>query len=109
MADLIDRDALLAAGNVRKMKDALEDWDTLDNKTKIIVLRYAKAHKKLVESAPAVNPFEHLQEMICEGCNQQFSNEPCEPDECFILAAFRTYAKETDFCSSEGRRTDATD
>lgn len=54
MADLIDRDALLAEGNVRKMKDALEDWDTLDNKTKIIVLRYAKAHKKLVESAPTI-------------------------------------------------------
>lgn len=37
------------------MKDALGDWDTLDNKTKIIVLRYAKAHKQLVESAPAVD------------------------------------------------------
>ncbi len=58
MADLIDRAALLAAGNVRKMKDALEDWDTLDNKTKIIVLRYAKAHKKLVESVPSVDAVE---------------------------------------------------
>ena len=29
----------------------------------------------------------NLKEKLCESCNEQFSEEPCEPAECSLLAA----------------------
>lgn len=102
MADLIDRAALMAAGNVRKMKDALEDWETLDNKTKIIVLRYAKAHKKLVEHALAVDAVEveTLKAWLYEMAMNNTDNYLGDACEVIIsrLEGLRVFAKE--------RRTD---
>lgn len=103
MADLIDRAALLEAGNVRKMKDALEDWDTLDNKTKIIVLRYAKAHKKIIEHAPTVEAVEVVR---CKECRHK-SHALGLPNGA-LMCPFRTDSINDDsFCSRGERRTDA--
>lgn len=102
MTDLIYRDALLAAGNVRKMKDALEDWDTLDNKTKIIVLRYAKAHKKLVESIPVVDAVPVVR---CKDCRHW---EEIKHGHGWCCASTPNHAltKDDDYCSHGERRTD---
>lgn len=85
MADLIDRAALFADMERTVVFSGRPGDEGMRNANKII---------DRIKAAPAVNPFEHLHEMICESCNQQFSNEPCEPDECLILAALRTYVKE---------------
>lgn len=105
MADLIDRAALLAAGNVRKMKDALEDWDTLDNKTKIIVLRYAKAHKKIVETAPAVDAVEVVRCEKCIGRTTWIRSTDGAANICGMSGMFPR--GETDYCSYSERRIDA--
>lgn len=108
MADLIDRAAPLKLFDERLDASHIQACTRQTGKTLWSGIKAGvNWSRNTVIEAPAVNPFEHLQEMICEGCNQQFSNEPCEPDECLILAALRTYAKETDFCSYGERRTDA--
>jgi hypothetical protein len=102
MADLIDRATLLAAGDARKMKDALGDWDALDNKTKIIVLRYAKAHKKLVESVPAVDAVPVVR---CKDCKFLWKkNMLCvHPKRLQGMIAF-CECEENDYCSYGERK-----
>lgn len=58
MADLIDRAALLAAGDVTKMTVAFEDWNRLDWKTQQHILNFSRAFKRLVEYASAVDAVE---------------------------------------------------
>lgn len=58
MADLIDRAALLKAGDVTKMDVAFEDWNRLDNATKRHIVNYGNAVRRLVEAAPAVDAVE---------------------------------------------------
>lgn len=65
MADLIDRAALLAAGDATKMNVAFEDWNRLDWKTQQHILNFSRAYKRLVESAPAVDAVEVVR---CEAC-----------------------------------------
>jgi hypothetical protein len=89
------------------MKEALEDWDALDNKTKIIILRYAKAHKKLVESAPGVDAVEVVKCKDCKSWTRHGGVASYSP-----TGACSSWADTTlgvDFCSYGERRTDATD
>ena len=58
MDDLISRKALLAFGGARTIKDAVGNWDELDNKAKAAVLRCASKIKKLIVEAPAVDAVE---------------------------------------------------
>ena len=58
MTDLIDRAALLSAGDATKMTVAFEDWNRLDWKTQRHILNFSKAFKRLVEYAPAVDAVE---------------------------------------------------
>ncbi len=65
MADLIDRTALLAAGDATKMNVVFEDWNRLDWKTQQHILNYSRAFKRLVEYAPAVYAVEVVR---CKDC-----------------------------------------
>lgn len=58
MADLIDRAALLAAGDATKMNVVFEDWNRLDWKTQQHILNFSRAFKRLVEYAPTVDAVE---------------------------------------------------
>lgn len=55
MDDLISKSALLAFGGARTIKDAVGNWDELDNKAKAAVLRYALKLKKVILDSPAVD------------------------------------------------------
>lgn len=54
-ADLISRSALLAWGGARTIREAVGNWDELDNKAKAAVLRYAQRLKGAILDAPAVD------------------------------------------------------
>lgn len=92
MADLIDRAALLAAGDATKMNVAFEDWNRLDWKTQQHILNFSRAFKRLVEYAPAVDAVEVVR---CKDCKYECYNDLMK--------------KNNGFCSYGERRTDATD
>lgn len=107
MADLIDRDALLAAGDATKMNVAFEDWNRLDWKTQQHILNFSRAYKRLVESAPAVDAVEVVR---CKNCKHRYYNDDLGRHCCSIWAdGYDTVVRDDDFCSYGERRTDATD
>lgn len=99
MADLIDRAALLAAGDATKMTVAFEDWSRLDWKTQQHILNFSRAFKRLVEYAPAVDAVPVVR---CKNCRwYKVESESCGfwPDE--------GYRDPEHFCGEGKRRKDA--
>lgn len=66
--DLISRSALLAWGGARTIKEAVGNWDELDNKAKAAVLRYAQRLKGVILDAVEVGN--------CKGCAWENRKRP---------------------------------
>ena len=98
MTDLIDRAALLSAGDATKMTVAFEDWNRLDWKTQRHILNFSKAFKRLVEYAPAVDAVEVVR---CKDCMWQGREDDCP------LLSLTSYTDPDQYCSYGERRTDA--
>ena len=101
MTNLIDREALLEAGDVTKMDVAFEDWNRLDNATKRHIANYGKAVRRLVEAAPAVDAVEVVR---CGKCKWGIFRQNWLGIESFKCELFCADISPKDFCSYGERK-----